>query len=72
MHLEKLEIQIQKTREKLKRMEGQAKRIRERESLAAAQKFADAAKRAGVDLSTIDAETFVKKLAQGDGDGSLQ
>lgn len=63
MSIEKLESQIAKTREKLKKLEALAKQIRERESLAAAQKIADAAKLAGVDLSAMTADEIAKKLA---------
>lgn len=72
MTIEKIESQIAKTREKLKRLEAQAKQIRDREALADAQKFAAAAKRAGVDLSSLSADDIARKLAVSSGESGSE
>ncbi len=63
MSAEKIELQITKTRAKLKKLEAQARQIREREAFAATQKLAEAAKLAGIDLSSMTAAEIAQKLA---------
>ncbi len=63
MSTEKIELQITKTRAKLKKLEAQARHIREREAMAATQKLAEAAKLAGVDLASMSAAEIAQKLA---------